>query len=164
MMNIIAWSASAPWADIREGFPTPKIGGKYKAEQEFEDGLLVVKDASEKQYSVAGARIDSVANEEFEDFCLTVFDSPYSGEVVHVGAMDFCSLCDEALDQSDIARADGYLKAPLKGLLGWRSLCRHALQYRAVGWEKILAQILAQNAADYARMMPFCPTSADVND
>ena len=29
---------------------------------------------------------------------------------------------------------------------------------------KILAQILAQNAADYARMMPFCPTSADVND
>jgi len=29
---------------------------------------------------------------------------------------------------------------------------------------KAVAQILAQNAADHARMMPFCPNSADVND
>ena len=80
-----------PLGGYPRGISHAKDRGKYKAEQEFEDGLLVVKDASEKQYSVAGARIDSVANEEFEDFCLTVFDSPYSGEVVHVGAMDFCS-------------------------------------------------------------------------
>jgi hypothetical protein len=79
-----------------------------------------------------------VANEQFEDFLLTVFDSPLSGEVVYFGAVYARALCNEAFDQFDIAVADGHLKA----LVGWRFLCRHMLQYGAVGWEKSLPKSL----------------------
>ena len=86
-----------------------------------------------------------------------------SGGLVPKLAVNLGALCDEAFNQLDIAGLDSVQKA----FDGWRSLRRHILEVSATEevWEqpgKSVAQILAQNAADYTRMMPFCPIDADV--